>query len=148
MELDEHRARMVLDRAHAAWSQGDVESVLGNYVDDLIYFCNTGGVDGGPLLIEGKQALREMLQSIADVAESVSVAEYFRFADGVGRAKIECYIRHRKTCHMLVGSYRQLVTYRGDKIARMEEFHDGAKMIAFWQMVSGEAAIEKALLAE
>jgi hypothetical protein len=30
----------------------------------------------------------------------------------------------------------------------MEEFHDGAKMIAFWQMVSGEAAIEKALLAE
>ena len=49
---------------------------------------------------------------------------------------------------MLVGSYRQLITYRGDKIERMEEFHDGAKMIAFWQMISGEAAIEKALLAE
>ena len=49
---------------------------------------------------------------------------------------------------VLVGSYRQIVTYRGDKIERMEEFHDAAKMIAFWQMISGDAAIQKALLAE
>ena len=84
-----------------------------------------------------------MLQPIVDVAESVSVSEYFRFADGVGRAKIECYIRHKTTRHLMVGSYRQLVTYRGDKIERLEEFHDGAKMIAFWEMISGEAAIEK-----
>lgn len=89
-----------------------------------------------------------MLQPIADVAESVSVSEYFRFSDGIGRAKIECYIRHKTTHHTLVGSYRQLVTYRGNRIARMEEFHDAAKMIAFWRMISGEAAIEKALLAE
>ena len=49
---------------------------------------------------------------------------------------------------MLVGSYRQLVTYRGDRIERLEEFHDAAKMIAFWQMISGETEIEKALLAQ
>lgn len=148
MQLDEHRARMILDSSHAAWSRGDIEGVLSNYVDDLTYYCNTGGPDGGPLSIVGKEALRDMLQAIADVADSVSVSEYFRFNDGVGRAKIECYIRHRKTHHTLVGSYRQLVTYRGNKIARMEEFHDAAKMIAFWRMISGEAAIEKALLAE
>lgn len=148
MQLDEHRARMILDSSHAAWSRGDIEGVLSNYVDDLTYYCNTGGPDGGPLSIVGKQALRHMLQPIADVAESVSVSEYFRFSDGIGRAKIECYIRHRTTHHTLVGSYRQLVTYRGNRIARMEEFHDAAKMIAFWRMISGEAAIEKALLAE
>lgn len=148
MQLDEHRARMILDSSHAAWSRGDIEGVLSNYVDDLTYYCNTGGPDGGPLSIVGKQALRDMLQPIADVAESVSVSEYFRFSDGIGRAKIECYIRHRTTHHTLVGSYRQLVTYRGNRIARMEEFHDAAKMIAFWRMISGEAAIEKALLAE
>lgn len=148
MQLDEHRARMILDSSHAAWSRGDIEGVLSNYVDDLTYYCNTGGPDGGPLSIVGKQALRHMLQPIADVAESVSVSEYFRFSDGIGRAKIECYIRHKTTHHTLVGSYRQLVTYRGNRIARMEEFHDAAKMIAFWRMISGEAAIEKALLAE
>jgi ketosteroid isomerase-like protein len=148
MELDEHKARIILDLTHAAWSRGDVEGVLAQYVDDLTWFCNAGGPDGGPLTVTGKQGLRDMLQPIADVAESVSVSEYFRFADGVGRAKIECYIRHKTTRHLMVGSYRQLVTYRGDKIECMEEFHDGAKMIAFWEMISGEAAIEKALLAE
>ena len=148
MQLDEHKARIILDMSHAAWSRGDVEGVLVNYVDDLTYYCNTGGPDGGALLISGKQALRDMLRPIADVAESVSVSEYFRYEDGVGRAKIECYIRHKTTRHVLVGSYRQIVTYRGDKIERMEEFHDAAKMIAFWQMISGDAAIEKALLAE
>jgi ketosteroid isomerase-like protein len=148
MELDEHKARIILDLTHAAWSRGDVEGVLAHYVEDLTWFCNTGGPDGGPLTIIGKHGLRGMLQPIVDVAESVSVSEYFRFADGVGRAKIECYIRHKTTRHLMVGSYRQLITYRGDKIERMEEFHDGAKMIAFWEMISGEAAIEKALLAE
>jgi len=146
--LDEHKARIILDMSHAAWSRGDVEGVLDNYVDDLTYFCNTGGSDGGPLLINGKQALREMLVPVAQVAESVSVSEYFRYEDCIGRAKIECYIRHKTTRHVLVGSYRQLVTYRGDKIERMEEFHDAAKMIAFWRMISGDAAIEKALMAE
>ena len=148
MEINEHRARMVLQGTHAAWSNGDIEGVLEHYVDDLTYYCNTGGPNGGPLLINGKQGLREMLKSIVDVAESVSVPEYFRFTDGTGRCTIECYIRHRTTRHVLVGSYRQLITYRGDKIEALEEFHDAARMIAFWQMISGEAAIERALLAE
>ncbi len=78
MELDEHKARIILDLTHAAWSRGDVEGVLAQYVDDLTWFCNTGGPDGGPLTVVGKQGLRDMLQPIADVAESVSVSEYFR----------------------------------------------------------------------
>ncbi len=148
MQLDEHRARVILDATLAAWSNGDVDSLVGHFVDDLTYFCNTGAPDGGPLTIVGKTAYRATLQQILDVSESVCVAEYFRFAEGVGRAKIECYIRHKTTRHTLVGSYRQLITYRGDKVERLEEFHDAAKMIAFWQMISGEAAIEKALLSE
>jgi ketosteroid isomerase-like protein len=146
--MDEHRARIVVNGTHAAWSRGDVEGVLAYYVDDLTYFCNTGAPDGGPLLIEGKQALGKMLQSIVGVADSVSVPEYFRFADGIGRATIDCYIRHRMTGHALVGSYRQQIAYRGDRIERLEEFHDAAKMVAFWQMISGEAAIERSMLGE
>jgi ketosteroid isomerase-like protein len=148
MDLDEHRARVILESTLAAWSNADIDALVSHFVDDMTYFCNTGGPDGGPLTIVGKRTYREMLQQIVDVAESVCVSEYFRFANGVGRAKIECYIRHKTTRHTLVGSYRQLITYRGDRIERMEEFHDAAKMIAFWQMISGEAAIEKALLAD
>jgi ketosteroid isomerase-like protein len=139
---------MILESAHAAWSRGDVEGVVCHVADDITYFCNTGGPDGGPLTIVGKQAYREFLQQIVNVSESVAVAEYFRFEEGIGRATVECYIRHKTTRHTLVGSYRQLVTYSGPRIVRLEEFHDAAKMIAFWRMISGEAAIEKALLAE
>ncbi len=148
MGLDEHRARMIVESAHAAWSRGDVDGVVRHCADDITYFCNTGGPDGGPLTIVGKEAYREFLQQIVDVAESVSVPEYFRFEDGVGRTTIDCYIRHKTTRHTLVGSYRQLVTYDGPWIVRLEEFHDAAKMIAFWRMISGEAAIEKTLLAQ
>ena len=144
--MDEHRARLILDAAHAAWSRGDVEGVLDQYVDDLTYWCNTGGPDGGPLIIVGKDGLREMLNSIVAVAESVSVSEYFRFIDGTGRAKIECYIRHKTTGHTMVGSYRQVVTYRGGRISRTDEFHDAARMATFWRMISDNAAIEKALM--
>jgi ketosteroid isomerase-like protein len=146
--MNEHRARMILNVMHAAWSRGDIEGVLAHYVDDLTYFCNTGAPDGGPLLISGKQALRRMLQSIVGVAESVSVPEYFRFAEGTGRATIECYLRHKTTGHTLIGSYRQLITYRGDRIERLEEFHDAAKMMAFWQMITADAAIEKSMSGE
>ncbi len=145
MTIDEHRARLILNSAHAAWSRGDVEGVLNQYTDDLTYWSNTGAPDGGPLVILGKDGLREMLNSIVAVAESVSVAEYFRFIDGVGRAKIECYIRHKITGHTMVGSYRQVVTYRGDRISRTDEFHDAARMATFWRMIMGDAEIEKAL---
>jgi len=148
MELNEYEAREILDSAHAAWSCGDIDGSLSFYVEDLTYFCNTGGPDGGPLHITGRNALRDMLLEINKVADGISVTDYFRFKDGVARATVECVIRHRTTSHTLVGSYRQLVTYRGNKIARMEEFHDAARMIAFWRMVTSVSPVESSLLVE
>jgi ketosteroid isomerase-like protein len=138
MTLDALRAREILDTAHAAWSRGDIEGVLAQYVDDLTYRCNTGGPNGAPLSIVGKRALRAFIESIAAVADSMSVTDYFRYQDGIGRASVECYIRHKGTGHMLAGSYRQIVTYRDGKIARSEEYHDAAKMAAFWRLIAGE----------
>lgn len=146
MVLEEFRAREILDAAHAAWSGEDIEGVLACYVDDLVYWCNTGAPDGGPLTIIGKPAFRAFLQAM-DVAERISVSEYFRLVDGVGRARIECFIKHKTTGHTLVGTYRQLVTYREEKIARLEEYHDAARMAAFWQLIAGEKAVDEVLCA-
>jgi len=138
MTLNEHVAKSVLDAAHRAWSDGDVQGVLANYVDDLVYFCNTGGVNGGPLTIEGKAGLEAFLDSVVTVAQSMSVIESFQFDVGIGRARIACFIRHRKTGHTLSGSYRQIVSFRGSLICRVEEFHDAARMAAFWRLVKSE----------
>jgi ketosteroid isomerase-like protein len=138
MMFNEEHARHTLEAAHAAWSRGDLDGVLFAYHDDLIYWSNTGGSDGGPLKIVGQAAFGGFLRTILEVAESVTVLEYFRYADGVARARVECYIRHRQTGLVLTGSYRKIVTYRGYKIARVDEFHDAAKMATFWQLIAGE----------
>lgn len=142
-KLDAQLAREVLDASHDAWCKGEIERLLSYYADDLTYWCNAGSLDGTPYVIEGKPAYRTFLRSIASVAESASVTEHFTFEDGVARASVEAYIRHRRTGHTLSGTYRQVVTYRGRKILKIEEFHDAAKMAAFWRMVTSDEAAEE-----
>lgn len=137
-KLDAQIARDVVDGAHAAWSNGDIERVLSFYTDNLVYWCNAGSIEGTPYVIEGKPAFRTFLHTIHAVAESGSVTEYFHFGDGVARASIEGYILHRRTGLVLSGSFRQVLTFRGRKIARLEDYHDAAKMAAFWRLVSCE----------
>lgn len=112
--------------------------MLAYYTDDVIYWCNAGSLDGIPYIIEGKPGMRTFLRSIISVAESATATEHFQFEDGIGRAHVEAYIRHRRTGHVLSGSFRQVVTYRGRKISRLEEYHDAAKMAAFWRMVTSD----------
>jgi ketosteroid isomerase-like protein len=138
MTLNEHVAKAVLDAAHRAWSEGDVQGVLTHYVDDLVYVCNTGGIDGGALTIEGKAGMAAFLDPVVVVAQSMSVVESFQFHAGIGRARIASFTRHRNTGHTLSGSYRQIVSFRGSRICRLEEFHDAAKMAAFWRLVKSE----------
>lgn len=41
---------------------------------------------------------------------------------------------------MLSGSFRQVSLFGGMKIMAIEEFHDAAKMRAFWKMVRSDEA--------
>jgi ketosteroid isomerase-like protein len=143
MILTAHDAREILDATHAAWSKGDVKAMSAWFVDDMTYWSNTGAQDGSPLVIHGKVAHAAMLQTFANVAESVSVTEHFQFSHGIGRAQVEAYIRHKQTGLVLSGTFRQIVTYRGDKILRLDEYHDAAKMAAFWRLVTSEASAEE-----
>ncbi|WP_072396127.1 nuclear transport factor 2 family protein [Hyphomicrobium sp. CS1GBMeth3] len=141
-KLDECTALNILSATHDAWCRADIERLLSYYADDCVYWCNAGPLNGVPFVIEGKQALRTFLWSITSVAESRAVIEHFHFEDGLGRANVEAYLRHRRTGLVLAGSYRHIVTYRGRKIARSEQYHDAAKMAAFWQMVRCDEASE------
>ncbi|HRN89714.1 hypothetical protein [Hyphomicrobium sp.] len=121
-----------------------MEQVLSCYADDLIYWCNAGSLEGTPMVIEGKSEFRTFLYTINAVVQGTSVAEYFQFEDGVARASIACHIRHRRTGLIMTGSYRQVATFRGRKIARMDEFHDAAKFAAFWRLVTSEETAQMA----
>ena len=137
MEINEPTARGILEAAHAAWNRRDIDAMLEWYHDDLTYFCNTGGSDGGALRLYGKADMRAFLSPVLNVADCISVPCSFTYQDGMGRAHIEVVLRHRKTGHTLQGTYRQLLFFRDFKISALEEFHDAARMKAFWAMVQG-----------
>lgn len=138
--MDEHRARSLIDGAYLSWSRGDVEGVLSKYVDDLTFWSNVSGVDEQPLTIVGKPAFRLFVQSIAKAMDSASVLEHFRFCDGVGHARVEYYIRDRRTKHALCGAYRQVTVFRDGRILRAEQYHDAARTAAFWRLIANETA--------
>ena len=137
MDINEPTARSILEAAHAAWNRQDIEAMLEWYHDDLTYFCNTGGSDGDALRLYGKADMRAFLTPVLKVADCISVPCAFTYQDGIGRAQIEVVLRHHETGHTLQGTYRQLLFYRDFKIQAVEEFHDAARMKAFWAMVQG-----------
>lgn len=138
MRLTLREAETILDEAHLAWTLGDVEGTLACYCDDLTYICNTGGLDGAPLTICGKAQFRDFLLPVMEMLDSSSAVSQFELDDQIGRAFIDCNLRHRKTGLALVGTYSQIVTYKRGKLSRMEEIHDVSRMDAFWRLVLGE----------
>lgn len=138
MKLDARSFKDLIDAAHHAWSNGDVEGVLAQYADDLTFWSNVGGADEKPLTVVGKPAMRAFLQALAGETEGTAATEYFRYSGGLGRAKIEYYVRHKQTGLILTGSYRQITSFRDGKILRVEQYHDAARTAAFWRLIMRE----------
>ena len=140
MSLNEPTARSILEAAHAAWNRQNLEDMLTCYHDDITYYNNTGGIDGNVLKLYGKEDMRAFLQPVLDIADCISVPLTFNYRDDVGRAQVEVVIRHRQSGMELKGTYRQFVTFQNFQIIALEEFHDAARMKAFWTMVQGPAS--------
>jgi uncharacterized LabA/DUF88 family protein len=134
VDIDERVAREVLQAAHAAWSNGDIEGVLRHCTDDLAYRCNALGPGGSALEIKGKRAFGNFLKSLAAAVESVSVAECFQLSNGLGLARIDWYLQHRQSGLVLSSSSRQIAAYRGERICDVRDCHDAAKLAAFWHL--------------
>lgn len=139
--LSETNARSLLDAVHAAWSRRDLDALLSLYDDDLTYWCNVGGADGGPHVLQGKAEFRTALERFLINAEAVSKVLSFVLHDPysnhpVGKASIHHRVVHVPSGHVLDGTFRQIVTFRSGKVLRLDEYHDEARMKAFWQLVS------------
>jgi ketosteroid isomerase-like protein len=111
--------------------------MLASYVDDMVSITNTGP-HGAPVIIEGKAAFRTRFEPIMGILDAkTSIADFRHFGE-FARIRFLTYVRHRATGLEVTGSYREICTFRGDKIWKIEDFHDAAKMAAFWNLVSFE----------
>ena len=127
-------ARSIVEAAHSAWNAGSIDGMLQKYVDDLEYITNTGS-DGNSLTIRGKEAFRARFEPVMAILCSRTSIESFHFENGIARVRLSAYARHRDTGLELSGSYRSLYQFRGFQICKLEDFHDAAKMAAFWRLV-------------
>ena len=70
-----------------------------------------------------------------DVIDSQSSLKAVRYRDGIVRTRLVVEIRHRATGHTLTCSLRQILRFDGFRIAEEEDYHDAAKLAAFWRLV-------------
>jgi ketosteroid isomerase-like protein len=134
MTISERRARELLYAAHDAFNRRDIDGLLDLYADDITYWSNFGGPDGGPLTIHGREHMRAFLMQWSAL-QSLSVPDKFRFENGLGYASAEFFMKDLKTGHDHSALFRQVVSYRDNRILRIEEYHDGQALMAFIAML-------------
>mgnify|MGYP000037585997 CR=1 FL=1 len=134
MGLNIETVRAMLLASQAAWNSGSIEGVLEKYVDDLVYITNAGGPNGETLRIEGKDNLRRRLRASMDACESQARIDSVREDRGLIRTRLSAVIRHKASGHTINLSLRQILRLEGFRIAEQVEYHDAAKLAAFWRL--------------
>ncbi len=140
--MNNDTAKAIVEAAHAAWNAGSIEGMLQKYVEDLVYVTNTGP-DGSSLTIYGREAFRARFEPIMDIVDAKTIVQHFQYDGSFARVRFNTYVRHRQTGLEMTGSYRQIIEFRGFKICRLEDFHDAAKMAAFWRLVETASQPDK-----
>lgn len=133
--MDRHRAEVIINACHEAWSSRDLDRMLSYYSPHIIYTCNSEADSADPTRFEGRGALGQFLKSLLDLIESVSVVEGFQFSGDTARVTINCYMKHYGTGIVLSGQYRQVFRFENNSIVQLEEYHDAAKLATFWRLV-------------
>jgi ketosteroid isomerase-like protein len=143
VHLNAETAKAIVEAAHAAWNERNLDGMLNHYVEDLIYWSNAGGPDNTPLTIFGKSGFRDLLGYVLEVSDSSTSIEAFTYEDGLARVQVSAYIKHRPTGLDLSGNFRQVLHFRDFRICKHEEFHDAAMLSTFWRLITHEISLRR-----
>lgn len=134
--MDHMEAFEVLDALHAAWSDGRLDDLSNLLTEDFEYLCNAGLADGNPLSLKGRDSFMRFWLPLRKQIDTTTVPETFKMLGDVARLHVQSWIRHKPTGYELRGSYRQIATFRDGRICAIEEYHDAAKLMAFWALIA------------
>jgi ketosteroid isomerase-like protein len=138
VSITESKAAQILYAAHDAWNRRDIPRLLDLFDDDMIYWSNVGDARGENT-ISGKAAFAAFLAPLQGM-EGLSVPHSLRFNGDTATANVEFYLRDQKTGYSHSGTFRQVLTYRGGRILRMDEYHDAAALGSFIALLSSESS--------
>ncbi len=133
--ISEDRAREILLAAHAAWNTKNIRTLVEFYTRDMTFWTNWGGEDNEPRTITGRGEFLRHLAANRDALDCTTRVISFRLQGACGRASAELRLRDPRTGLRHVGTFRQVFTFSGEKIERLEEYHDASAMDAFRQLI-------------
>jgi len=140
VSISESKAAEVLYAAHDAWNKRDIPALLDLFDEDMTYWSSLASAGHGhETVLHGKAAFEGFLVPFRKL-EGLAVPHSFRFKDGVATASVEFYVRDQATGHSHSGTFRQVLRFRGDRILRMEEYHDAARLASFLALLSSESS--------
>jgi len=142
MPLNYDTAKAVIEEAHRAWSAGDIDAVLRTYTEDIWFQRNSSDFEIPPDVIRGREAMGAFLRDVAEKAEGMAVLESFQFHSGIARSRVSYFLKDRSTGQTLTATYRQIVMFRDMQISRMEQFHDAARLSAFFRLIGAPSLLE------
>ncbi len=97
-------------------------------MEDLTYWANAGGPDGGVNEIEGKETFRKQLLQWRVLEKASACRTTSGLRTGSAAPVSEFYVTDLWTGHTYPGTYRQIVTYRDGKILGSHVYHDASAL--------------------
>jgi len=129
--------RLVLEAVYASWAAKDLAAVLACCDDDMVFVIHLP--EGMPFAGEtrGKEHLAPRLQMIIDAFDFLDYRPVLiSDEDDTFHAQIHYHYRHKATGHVIEGTMRHTGRIEGDKIVRLEEFHDTPRLNAFFELLA------------
>lgn len=132
-----HEAEALLERVFDAWNARDVDLMLRDFTDDLVFVEHAGPGGEKYRVRRGARAFGDYLQTYLDVADCASSLNYLAY-DGIYiRTVVDFSLVLRAKQLKYVGRFRQVIRLRGDLISHLDEYHDVDASASFWGLADG-----------
>ena len=137
----------LIETALSSWGAEDVERLLENVSDDVIFQAH-GSHDEvlGRLGIRGKCAFRDFL------IERLVHFEYLTFeptvlgiCNNVARVQVKYGLHHRASGHELSCTQRIVLQIAGSQITKIDAYYDGPLVQAFLNLATADARLSRTL---
>jgi ketosteroid isomerase-like protein len=134
-------SRTLLEGAYAAWAARDLSATLDCFAEDVAFVIHLPS-DVTPLAgeVHGRDELRMRLQAILDTCDVLAYTPV-QIRDGSAlRSQVHFHYRHKATGLDYEGRLRHVWRIAGDRIVYFEEFHDAARVGAFFALLAQATA--------
>jgi ketosteroid isomerase-like protein len=132
------QVRSIVEALYASWAVKDLPAVLACCTDDIVFAMHVPP-EVMPFAGEtcGKASLAPRLQMILDGFDFLIYRPLLISEDGNEfHAQVLYHFRHKATGLKIEGTMRHVGRFEGDKIARLDEFHDTPRLLAFFELLA------------